>query len=56
MEIVITVTKSELATLGQTPSERITSFIWAQITRAPTETGEKIDLNKIDLDVRIIVV
>lgn len=56
MKIEITVTKAELGQLGQLPSERVKSFIWKQITCSPDETGEKIDLNKIDVDVIIKVV
>ena len=56
MKIEITVSKEELGELGQPPSERVKSFIWKQIARSPAETGETIDLNKIDVDVSIKVV
>lgn len=56
MKIEITITKKELGMLGQPPSQRVESFIWTQVKRTPDETGEKIDLNKVDLDVQIRVV
>lgn len=56
MDVEITITKAELGQLGQPPSDRVKSFVWAQITRTPAETGQKIDLNNVDLNVTINVV
>lgn len=56
MKIEITVSKAELSKLGYPSSQLIKTFVWNQVCKSSSETGERIDLNELDLDVGINVV